>query len=73
MKLLLWIFQFAFGCRHSQRSGVFTIKKRTYQVCLECGQEFEYSWTLMRSLRSHRDDNVHVPLNRARPADASVI
>lgn len=36
------IFRFAFGCHH-QRSGVFTIKKRTYQVCLKCGQEFEYS------------------------------
>ena len=33
-----------FGCRHRQRSAVFTIKKRTYQVCLNCGQEFEYSW-----------------------------
>jgi hypothetical protein len=44
MNPLLWIFQFAFGCHHSQLSGAFTIKKRTYQVCLECGQEFEYSW-----------------------------
>ncbi len=50
MKPLLRIFQFSFGCRHRQRSGVFTIKKRTYQVCLECGQEFEYSWALMRSI-----------------------
>lgn len=44
MTVLLWIFRFAFGCHHSRLSGVFTIKKRTYQVCLECGQEFEYSW-----------------------------
>jgi hypothetical protein len=49
MKLRLWIFQSAFGCHHSQLSRVFTIKKRTYQVCLECGQEFGYSWTLMHS------------------------
>jgi hypothetical protein len=28
------IFHFAFGCHHRRRSGVFTIKKRTYQVCL---------------------------------------
>jgi hypothetical protein len=28
------IFRFAFGCHHRRRSGVFTIKKRTYQVCL---------------------------------------
>jgi hypothetical protein len=46
MKPLLWAFQFAFGCHH-QLSGVFTIQKRTYRVCLECGQEVEYSWALM--------------------------
>ena len=49
MKPLLWAFQFAFGCHH-QLSGVFTIQKRTYRVCLECGQEVEYSWALMHSL-----------------------
>jgi hypothetical protein len=73
MKRLLWIFQFAFGCHHSQLSGVFTIKKRTYQVCLECGQEFEYSWTLMRSMRSRGVNNGHAPLNGARRADAAVL
>jgi hypothetical protein len=52
VKLLFSIFRFAFGCHHSQRSGVFTIKKRMYQVCLKCGQEFEYSWALMHSVRS---------------------
>jgi len=56
MKPLLSIPQFAFGCRHRQRSGVFTIKKRTYQVCLDCGQEFEYSWDLMHSQRSSVTD-----------------
>jgi len=49
---LLSIFKFTFGCRHRHKSGVFTIKKRTYQVCLKCGQEFEYSWALMHSTRS---------------------
>ena len=49
MKPLRWVFQFAFGCHH-QLSGVFTIQKRTYRVCLECGQEVEYSWALMHSL-----------------------
>ena len=73
MKLLLWIFQFAFGCHHSQLSGVFTIKKRTYQVCLECGQEFEYSWELMHSIRSHGVNNVHAPLNSDRPAEVPAI
>ena len=52
MTPLASIFRFAFGCHHRQRSGVFTIKKRTYQVCLKCGQEFEYSWELMHSMRS---------------------
>ena len=41
MKFLLWIFRFAFGCHHSQMSRVFTIRKRTYRVCFECGQEFD--------------------------------
>jgi len=45
------VFQFAFGCHHRQRSVVFTIKKRTYQVCLNCGREFDYSWALMHSIR----------------------
>jgi hypothetical protein len=73
VKPLLRIFQFAFGCHHSQLSRVFTIKKRTYQVCFKCGQEFEYSWALMHSLRPNVADNVHGPLNSARPADVSVI
>ncbi len=73
MKLLSWILQLASGCHHCQRSRVFTIKKRTYQVCLECGQEFEYSWELMHSLRSNVADNAYAPLNSARHAEVSVI
>jgi hypothetical protein len=41
MKPLLWIFQFAFGCRHRHLSRVFTIKRRTYRVCFDCGREFD--------------------------------
>ena len=52
MKPLRRFFQFTFGCRHGQRSRVFTIKERTYQVCLECGQELDYSWAQMHSLQS---------------------
>jgi hypothetical protein len=52
VKSLLDILHFAFGCRHRQQSGVFTIKKRTYQVCLKCEREFEYSWVRMRSVGS---------------------
>jgi hypothetical protein len=73
MKLRLWIFRSAFGCHHSQLSRVFTIKKRTYQVCLECGQEFGYSWTLMHSLRSSVADIPYAPLNSARHAEVPVI
>jgi len=57
VRLLLWIFQFAFGCHHNKLSSIVTIKRRTYQVCLECGQEFPYSWELMRSVRSDVADN----------------
>jgi len=40
MNPLRWMFQFAFCCHHSHMSRVFTIKKRTYKVCLDCGEEF---------------------------------
>jgi hypothetical protein len=49
MTLPLRIYQFAFGCRHTQLSGVFTINRRTYQVCFDCGQEQEYSWARMQA------------------------
>lgn len=51
MNLLSGMFQFAFGCSHDRLSRVFTIKKRTYKVCYECGHEFDYSWPLMHTLR----------------------
>ncbi len=40
MNALLWIFQWVFGCHHGHVSRVFTIKRRTYKVCLDCGEEF---------------------------------
>ena len=40
MNPLHWMIQFAFGCHHRHVSRVFTIKKRTYTVCLDCGHEF---------------------------------
>ena len=72
MKPLLGIFQLAFGCHHRQRSGVFTIKKRTYQVCLKCGQEFEYSWALMHAVPLSVAESPHVPLNDITPTEAPV-
>ncbi len=62
MNRLGLIFCFAFGCHHRRRSGVFTIKKRTYQVCLKCGREFEYSWALMHPIRARVADSPHRPL-----------
>jgi hypothetical protein len=72
MKPLLWIFGFALGhCRHSHLSRVLTIEKRTYQVCLKCGEKFDYSWTLMRPVRSSVADGASALPNSIRHADAS--
>lgn len=73
MKSLLNVLHFAFGCHHRQKSGVFTINKKTYQVCLKCGREFEYSWVSMRPVRSvvasHSRDT---PLKSERHAEEAV-
>ncbi len=37
------LLEFLFGCHHSSLSRVFTIGRRTYRVCCECGAEFDYS------------------------------
>jgi len=50
------VFQFAFGCHHRRVSRVFTIKKRTYQVCCDCGKEFDYSWALMHPGKTLNSD-----------------
>ncbi|HJX85696.1 MAG TPA: hypothetical protein VJ723_15255 [Candidatus Angelobacter sp.] len=73
MKQVLWIFQVAFGCHHSHLSQVFTIKKRTYKVCVECGQEFEYSWARMHTLRSKVADNFYAARNKARNAEIRIM
>jgi hypothetical protein len=51
MNLLPRIYEVVFGCHHGRLGRVLTINKRTYQVCLECGKQFEYSLVLMRSLK----------------------
>jgi RNA polymerase-binding transcription factor DksA len=66
VRLLHWIIDFAFGCHH-KLSSVVTIKKRTYQICIECGQEFPYSWELMRPV------GPYVANPRTRHADPVVI
>ena len=71
MRLLCWIIDFAFGCHH-KLSGVVTIRKRTYQVCVECGREFPYSWELMRSLGPDIG-NVKTPLPRKPHVAAAIV
>jgi len=47
-----WKFTSLFGCHHRHVSRVFTIKRRTYQVCCDCGEEFQYSWDRMHREKS---------------------
>jgi hypothetical protein len=60
---LLWIFEALFGCHHQQLSRVFTIQQRTYQVCVVCGREFEYSWEMMHPVRSRVAESGYAPPN----------
>ena len=46
MNPLARMFQFVLGCRHRHLSRVFTIKNRTYKVCFDCGEEFDFSSAL---------------------------
>jgi len=43
---------YLFGCHHKALSRVFTIRHRTYQVCCDCGAEFEYSLKTMSAKRA---------------------
>ena len=70
---LWWVFESLFGCHHQQLSRVFTIRKRTYQVCVECGREFEYSWELMHSRQSAMADDNSGAMTVARQVHASTI
>jgi hypothetical protein len=47
MKRLVSILDFLFGCHHSHLSRVFTIHRRTYRVCCDCGAKFKYSLASM--------------------------
>ena len=46
------LLNFLFGCHHSNLSRVFTIRRRTYRVCCDCGAEFDYSIETMKINRS---------------------
>jgi hypothetical protein len=70
---LLWMFDVVCGCHHQRLSRVFTIRSRTYQVCIECGREFEYSWERMHSIWSNVTAKAYAPLTTVRPAESYVI
>jgi hypothetical protein len=72
MKFFSWIFQHVCGCHHNQMSRVFTIKKRSYQVCFECGREFENSRELMEAQPAEVPHGVQSPLLGIARAKVSV-
>jgi len=47
MQSLVTVFDFLFGCHHSNLSRVFTIRRETYRVCCDCGTAFKYSLETM--------------------------
>jgi len=47
MEKLVAVLDFVFGCHHGHLSRVFTIDRRTYRVCCNCGAKFEYSLETM--------------------------
>lgn len=71
VNILLRAVEFAFGCRHNQLSRVFTIDRRTYRVCFDCGQEVRYSLEFMRSVSPYAGDIPYRALHGAPEADAS--
>jgi len=44
---VLGLLDLLFGCHHTNLSRVFTIGRRTYRVCCDCGAEFDYSLQTM--------------------------
>jgi len=70
MRLLARVLEFAFECQHRQLSRVFTIQKRTYQVCFECGKELEYSWESMHSVNYKKADESYLALHRSEKTQA---
>jgi hypothetical protein len=72
MNPLLWIFKFVFGCRHHHMSRVFTIKRRTYRVCFDCGGEFDLP-KVHAPVRLGVTDNARSPANPVLRAEASAV
>jgi hypothetical protein len=43
MESVVSVLDFIFGCHHRHLSRVFTLDRRTYRVCCDCGRKFAYS------------------------------
>jgi hypothetical protein len=56
------IFSTLFGCHHGNLSRLFTIRRRTYQVCWDCGTEFDYSWERMHRIAPSPNGNSYVQI-----------
>ncbi len=52
MARLMTVLDFIFGCHHRHLSRVFTIDRRIYRVCCDCGAKFTYSFDCMCMERS---------------------
>ena len=52
-------FSWLFTCHHHNVSRVFTIKRRTYQVCFDCGAELSYSWDRMCRTQTSELETAH--------------
>jgi hypothetical protein len=70
MTVLGGAFRFIFGCRHRHLSRIFTIKRRTYRVCFDCGREFD-----LPDVTAKRKGNPiscsSLPQNRNQPAEVN--
>ena len=60
---------FLFGCSHKRTTFPISVRsnikqpigpRQTYIVCLECGQEFSYSWEEMKVVRRRPNQRIAV-------------
>jgi hypothetical protein len=47
MEQILRVLDLVFGCHHGNLSMVFTIDRKSYRVCCDCGAKFQYSLVSM--------------------------
>ena len=61
-----FFYEIFFGCRHDRLTRPFTLQKKTYKVCLECGKHVLYSAERMEPLTARE-------IRRARSVDGGEI